>query len=70
MCLVNDRDIPRNIAKLLHKVFTARELIHARDQVRVLREYVVPLCVIDHLATKYIETQTELLRQLLAPLIY
>ena len=68
--LVNDGDIPGDLAELLGQVFAAGELVHAGDQERVLGEDVATLGVIDHLAAEDFEAQVELLTEFLAPLLH
>ena len=70
MGLINDRDIPGDLAELLGQVFAAGELVHAGDQERVLGEDVATFGVIDHLAAEDFEAQVELLAQFLAPLLH
>jgi len=68
--LVNDGDIPGDLAELLGQVFTTGELVHAGDQERVVSEDVATLGVIDHLTAEDFEAQVELLAEFLAPLLH
>ena len=67
--LVNDGDLPGDVAELLHEFLAAGDLVHPDDEVIVLGEDVAALGVVDHLPVEHLEPQVELGSQLLPPLL-
>ena len=67
--LIDHGHVPVHRPQLVHEGVTARHLVHADNQVRMLLEY-VSLSRIDHERRQHLEGQAELRVELVVPLIH